>query len=87
MNTLPLRDKVRFWLVELSIDSGLSQAHIADLIGISYKHLNLIWHGKAGMSWEMADRWAEALNVRIDVNAVVMESTIDSWMEKVSKRV
>lgn len=66
---LSLRDKVRFWLVEKSIDGGWEQATLADLMGISAKHMNLIWHGKSGMSWEMADRWAETIGVKLIVQA------------------
>lgn len=43
------------------------QYELASRVGVSPKHMNQIFNGKVRLTFDMADRIADALNVRIAI--------------------
>ena len=50
-------------LAERAAEMGLSQRQFADLVGASYKHVNLVFNGKVTAQVATLDEWAGKLGV------------------------
>lgn len=51
--------------------SCVRQYELAGRVGVTPKHMNQIFGGKVRLTFDMADRIAEALNLEVDVRLVV----------------
>ena len=54
-------------LAERAAEMGLSQRQFADLVGASYKHVNLVFNGKVTAQVATLDEWADQLGSRFTV--------------------
>jgi plasmid maintenance system antidote protein VapI len=52
---------------EIMLMSCVRQYELAERVGVTPKHMNQIFGGKVRLTMDMADRMADALNVRIAI--------------------
>lgn len=68
----PARDRLAALVWAEVKTSGLRQCEVACEAGITEKHLNQMFHGKASMSWGMAERVLAAVGRRLVVGTEIV---------------